>query len=88
MSYDFYGGGFSNIAKLNAPIVDCQSRACGKPFDIDTGLKQYTAAGVPTNKIVLGLGTYGRTFRLAQPGGNPPPGAAATTGGHRRPRLA
>lgn len=80
MSYDFYGGSFSNINKLNAPIVDCQSRACGKPFDISSGLQDYLAAGVPASKLVLGLATYGRTYGLNQPGGNPAPGTAATTG--------
>ena len=80
MSYDFYGGGFSSVAKLNAPIVDCHSRTCGKPFDISTGLAEYMAAGVPAGKIVLGLGTYGRTFALKSPGGNPAPGFAASSG--------
>lgn len=55
MAYDFYGGGFSNINKLNAPIVDCQSRACGRPFDISTGLQEFIAGGIPPNKLVLGL---------------------------------
>jgi len=72
------------IAKLNAPMVDCHSRACGKPFDIETGVAEYLAAGVPANKIVLGLATYGRTFRLTPPATSsadaPPPGAAASEG--------
>lgn len=82
MSYDFYGGSFSNINKLNAPIVDCQSRACGKPFDISSGLQDYLAAGIPADKLVLGLATYGRTYALNTPGGNPEPGTAATTGAY------
>ncbi|GBF88864.1 chitinase [Raphidocelis subcapitata] len=80
MSYDFYGGGWSKTAKLNAPIYDCQSRWCKTPFDIDTGLREYLDAGVPREKLVLGLGTYGRTFTLAQPSKDPPPGTAAATG--------
>lgn len=80
MSYDYNGGGFSTIAKLNTPMIDCHGRACGKAYDIDAGLREYLAAGVPANKIVLGLATYGRTFRLAQPGGNPAPGEAASVG--------
>lgn len=84
MSYDFFGGAFSNSAKLNAPIIDCHSRACGKPFDIDSGLSEYLDAGVPADKLVLGLGTYGRTFKLATPVGSgptPPPGFVMSTGG-------
>ena len=80
MAYDFYGGGWSPVAKLNAPIRDCHSRWCGKPFDIESGLQQYLDAGVPPSKLVLGLGTYGRTFTLTSPSKDPAPGTAAARG--------
>lgn len=90
MTYDYYGGKFSSIAKLNAPMVDCHSRACGKPFDIDAGVSEYLDAGVPPEKLVLGLATYGRTFTLAKAAGSagaPPPGTALSTGAQVLPSL-
>lgn len=81
MTYDFYGGGFSKIAKLNAPIVDCHSRQCGKPADISAGIQEYISAGVPPSKLVMGLATYGRSFRLSTPAGTGPPPLPGTVSG-------
>jgi GH18 family chitinase len=67
--------------QVQTPIKDCLSSWCGKPFDISTALEEYLDAGVPPNKLVFGLATYGRTFKLASPGGNTEPGIAAATGG-------
>ncbi|KAG5182405.1 glycosyl hydrolases family 18-domain-containing protein [Tribonema minus] len=84
MTYDFNGGSFpgTTVANANAPIVDCLSRWCAntKAADIDSALSSYINAGVPANKIVLGLATYSRTFTLAAPAGSLLPGVAAAAG--------
>jgi GH18 family chitinase len=92
MSYDFHGTwDKGNFAKLNAPIVDCHSRQCNKPFDIDTCLSQYLAGGVPKEKIVLGLAFYGRALQLTQavdPADAPVPGPGTKIVAGRRHHMA
>ncbi|XP_037042150.1 uncharacterized protein LOC119078657 [Bradysia coprophila] len=62
MTYDFHGGSFDTGGpNVNAPIIDC---SCPEIEDIELGLESYLAAGVPSEKINLGMATYGRTFTL------------------------
>jgi GH18 family chitinase len=54
-------------------------------FDIATAVDAYLGAGVPPAKINLGLGLYGRTFKLA--GGDDQPGLAPANGGLKRSTM-
>lgn len=69
----------------NAPVMDCRSQWCGKPRDIHTGLAELRAGGIPAAKIVLGLATYGRTFKLVDPSADIVPGFTPVNGKHFPP---
>ena len=59
MTYDFHGG--SPIANFNAPLRS----PVGDPapsYNVDSSVAIYLAAGVPREKIVVGVPFYGRTF--------------------------
>lgn len=66
MAYDFHGGSFEPNGPMfsHTPILDC-SGAFGDGWDIQTAVAAYLKAGVPAEKLSLGLGTYGRTWTLA-----------------------
>ena len=68
-------GGWSSIVAHNAPVMDCGARWCGKQWDIDAAIKAYLDGGVPASKLVLGLASYGRSFKLQNPsvGATPAP---------------
>ncbi len=51
-----------------------------KRWHIEGAIDAYLAAGVPPEKLVLGLGTYGRTFKLAAGQQGDEPGKLAQTG--------
>ncbi|KAF2819761.1 glycoside hydrolase [Ophiobolus disseminans] len=51
--------------------------------EIDEGLDLLWRAGVDPSKVVLGLGWYGRSFTLSNPGCNVPNGACTFTEGGR-----
>lgn len=65
MSYDFHGGSFEPNGPVfsHTPIRDC-SGYFNDGWDIQTAVTTYLKAGVPAEKISLGLGTYGRTWTL------------------------
>ena len=71
MTYDFHGGSFQEtevFVNHNAPLVNCydSGKWCNEKWDIASGIRAYLSAGVPASKLVLGLGTYGRTFKLTE----------------------
>jgi len=70
MSYDFHGG-WEPTAGFNTPLY-CPP---GETMCIDYAIDAYIRAGTPSEKLVLGLGTYGRSWTLANPA-NTNPGAA------------
>ena len=85
MTYDFHGG--SPIANFNAPLHS----PAGDPapsYNVDSSVAMYLAAGVPAEKLVVGVPFYGRAFGgvgpahdgLLQPALAPPP-PDVTTGG-------
>ena len=67
MAYDFYGpwckttGHHANLYHEKDPL------AAGG-LSADLAVKRLRGAGVPANKIVLGVATYGREFYQAEPG--------------------
>ncbi len=46
----------------HTPVLDCSARMRG--WDIQGVLDAYQAEGMPLEKLVLGLATYGRAFRF------------------------
>ena len=58
MTYDFHGA-WDKSTNFNAPLY----QASGDPYkanNIDAAVQAYLDAGVPSQKIILGLPTYGR----------------------------
>ena len=70
MTYDYHGS-WEQKTGANAPLSG------GNP-DIQTTIAAYKAAGVPANKIVLGIATYARSWGGVK---DPLPGASATAPG-------
>ncbi len=65
MSYDF-AGSWSAITGHNAQLY----RSASDPSpdnNIDTALKAFLAAGVPSDKLVMGVPFYGRAFKEVAP---------------------
>lgn len=60
MSYDFHGGWDPNTG-FNSPLNDRN----GDQLSISNAAKHWNQVGVPNNKILIGLATYGRGFNLA-----------------------
>ncbi|EFN51403.1 hypothetical protein CHLNCDRAFT_141037 [Chlorella variabilis] len=79
--YDFHGAfGNPKVVDVHTPILDCASP---KQFHIQGAIDAYLAAGVPSSKLVMGLGSYGHSYKLAATDGtaNSGPGQAAFTEG-------
>jgi len=68
MSYDFHGA-FDDPVKVgtgvNAPLL--QDSTPNGPLSIKNTVEAYLHAGIPQDKIVLGLPTYGRSFTVSSP---------------------
>jgi chitinase len=87
MTYDFHGS-WSTLTNFNAPLFasaadPTEDEAIRKHFNMDSAVKAYLKAGVPADKLVLGVPFYGRGWGgvkninngLYQPHApNPPPG--------------
>lgn len=64
MTYD-YNGSWDTITNHNAPL---HAPAQGnKDFDIESTVRIYKGLGVPSDKLVLGMALYGRSFAGVQP---------------------
>ena len=61
MTYDFYGS-WNTTTGHNAPLY------ADDGYDIDHTVNGYINAGVPANKIVLGVPFYGRSFKSVPAG--------------------
>jgi GH18 family chitinase/lysophospholipase L1-like esterase len=64
MTYDFHGS-WSELTNFNAPLYPSskdpsKDETIRKHFNVDSAVKAYRAAGVPADKIVLGVPFYGR----------------------------
>lgn len=60
MAYDFYGG-WSPKTGANAPLF--ADPEPGGKFYVKASVEAYLKAGVPKDKLVLGMPTYGRSFK-------------------------
>ncbi|QPG99976.1 hypothetical protein C2857_003036 [Epichloe festucae Fl1] len=74
MGYD-YAGAWDKTAGHQSNIRPDGSGAASTKFDTDQAVADYTRAGVPGNKIVLGLPLYGRSFGNTDGLGKPFEGA-------------
>ena len=69
-SYDYHGGFDDPVAigtGVNSPLP--QDSTPNGPFSIKDTVDTYLAAGIPADKMVLGMPTYGRGYTVANPGG-------------------
>lgn len=70
MSYDFFGG-WDTITGLNAPLYARPGDSGGREtFNMDYAARYWTAGGCASNKLVLGMATYGRSFTLVSGSNN------------------
>jgi len=81
MSYDFHGS-WDSTTGMNAPLYRRQAEVgtSSETLNLDWAAQYWAAGGAPKDKIVIGMGAYGRSFTLANPANNDV-GAPATGGG-------
>jgi chitinase len=61
MAYD-YSGSWDQRAGHLANLYQCKHDSNQTPFSTESAINDYVAAGVPSDKIVLGMPLYGRAF--------------------------
>ncbi|KFM57731.1 Chitotriosidase-1, partial [Stegodyphus mimosarum] len=70
MAYDFHGS-WENVTGHNAPLFAREEESDEqKILNVDYAIQLWIKRGAPRNKIVLGMGLYGRSFTLAKPSAN------------------
>ncbi|XP_054155860.1 probable chitinase 10 [Oppia nitens] len=68
MTYDFHGGGWDNVTGHNAPLyASAGATEHEKQFTVSYAIDYWLKLGADPKKLVMGMGTYGRTFTLANP---------------------
>ncbi|GAP63111.1 chitinase [Ardenticatena maritima] len=71
MTYDFHGD-WENVTNFNAPLYYSPNDPSEDPinFNVHAAVQNYINAGVPREKLVLGLPFYGRSWTEVSPGPN------------------
>ncbi|MFD1735436.1 glycosyl hydrolase family 18 protein [Bacillus salitolerans] len=59
MTYDIHGT-WESLADFNAPLFDDN----GKTYSVDKGIQAYLTAGVPADKLVMGVPFYGYRYNV------------------------
>lgn len=67
MTYDLHGQWDYGRKNVNQGCLSC-ARHHANATEIGYALSMITKAGVPTSKVVVGMGLYGRSFQLAEKG--------------------
>jgi chitinase len=80
MAYDLHGA-WEKFVGHNAPLF-ARADEVGKQteLNVDYALRYWLGKGAPADKLVLGLGTYGRAFRLKGSFKNKPGSTAVSAG--------
>lgn len=64
MNYDVWGSWSEHVGP-NAPLNDTCASSARQQGSAVSAVKAWTAAGIPVNKIVLGVASYGHSFSVS-----------------------
>lgn len=64
MNYDVWGSWSKHVGP-NAPLNDTCASSANRQGSAVSAIKAWTAAGMPVNKIVLGVASYGHSFSVS-----------------------
>lgn len=87
MTYDFHGS-WNTFTGINGAMYAGPHDIwpIQREMNVDASVRFWLSQGAPRNKLVLGIGAYGRSFTLASIANNGV-GATAISGGHGGPFL-